>query len=43
MRTRDLAIFFTVVFIIYAGANVFLYFKWADAFRSYSPGPDVAS
>jgi len=33
MRTRDIIIFFSVVFIIYSGANIFLYFKLADAFR----------
>ena len=32
MRSRDIIIFFTVVFIIYSGANAFLYFKGADAF-----------
>ena len=33
MRTRDIIIFFSVVFIIYSGASIFLYFKLADAFR----------
>lgn len=32
MRSRDVIIFFTVVFIIYAGASTFLYFKGEDAF-----------
>lgn len=33
MRPRDIIIFFAVVFMIYSGANAFLYFKMADAFR----------
>ncbi len=31
MRSRDIIIFFIVVFLIYSGANVFLYFKGLDA------------
>jgi len=31
MRSRDIIIFFTVVFLIYSGANIFLYFKGLDA------------
>jgi len=33
MRSRDIFVFFSVVFIIYSGANIFVYFKLADAFR----------
>lgn len=33
MRSRDIIIFFTVVFIIYSGANIYLYFKGVHAFR----------
>ncbi|MBS0011442.1 MAG: metallophosphoesterase [Bacteroidales bacterium] len=33
MRSRDIIIFLTIVFVIYAGANTFLYFKGADAFK----------
>jgi predicted MPP superfamily phosphohydrolase len=33
MRSRDIIIFFTVVFIIYSGANALIYFKLADALR----------
>ena len=31
MRSRDIIIFLTVVFLIYSGANIFLYFKGLDA------------
>lgn len=32
MRSRDIIIFFTIVFIIYSGVNAYLYFKGAHAF-----------
>lgn len=33
MRSRDIVIFLTIVFLIYAGTNTFLYFKGALAFN----------
>ncbi|MDT8401044.1 MAG: metallophosphoesterase [Bacteroidales bacterium] len=33
MKSRDIAVFLTIVFLIYAGANTFLYFKGAVAYK----------